>query len=426
MIRTMAEAFIIKGGNKLNGEVHVQGSKNAATKLIAATLLTKKPCKLLGVPNLKDVDVMLNILEQMGANVERKGNIVRVTAKNIDPKKLPFTEVKKLRASIVLLGPLLARFGYVKFPYPGGDKIGSRTLSTHFNAFSDLGFIVRKHKDYFTIKAPDKRAYSKVKKLVLDEFSVTATENILMYASSVPHRIQISIVAEEPHIQNLVELLRKMGAKIQVFPRHQISIYGSKKLSGVTCRVIPDYIEAGTFVAAALVAGNNVKIHNFPIKDLELFLLKLQRCGANIKFLGSKTVQVTTSPKFRLTKVQTMIHPGIPTDLQSQLGVLATQSPGKTLIHDTLYEDRLDYLKRLQKMGAKVKILDPHRAEVFGPTKLKGAEIEGKDIRGGMSLIIAGLIASGETVINNAYQVDRGYENIDERLRALGADIKRL
>ncbi|MDX1535282.1 MAG: UDP-N-acetylglucosamine 1-carboxyvinyltransferase [Candidatus Spechtbacterales bacterium] len=426
-ISSMSDSFHIQGGNLLRGEINVQGSKNAATKLIAATLLTNKKCKLTNIPQLKDVEVMLEILKEMGSIVEygKTKNTVYITNKDTDIEKLNFSKIKKLRSSIVFTGPLLARFGKVKMPYPGGDKIGKRSLDTHFHAFRDLGCKVIARDDSYTIIAP-KEKNNTPKKIILDEFSVTATENAMMYAASLPIKVEISIAAQEPHIQNLAEFLRRMGAKVQMLFGHKIKIEGAKNLKGANIRVVDDYIEAGTFVIAGLVVGGDILIHNFPVNHLDLFLKKLKRAGANIIIEGNKTVRVKTSRRFSYSKIQTMIYPGIPTDLQSPLGVLATQCEGKTLIHDPLYEGRLEYLKELQKMGADITILDPHRAEVRGPSLLKGFEISGKDIRGGMSLIIAGLVAEGDTVLKNSYQVDRGYEKIDERLRVLGAKIRRV
>lgn len=419
------ESFLIKGGNKLNGDVSVSGSKNAALKLIAATLLTEETCRLTNVPHLKDVEVMLDILRSMGAEVEFKDDIVIITNKNINPEKLSFDLTKRLRASVVLIGPILARFGEISLPYPGGDKIGARSLSTHFNIFRDLGFIIVEQKDKFTIRRPQKLPLNN--KVVLDEFSVTATENVLMWAAGQDKKLMLSIVAEEPHIHNLVAFLKKMGAKIKVYPHHKIVIEGLRKPKGASQKIIFDYIEAGTWVVAGLVLGGDINIHNFPTHDLELFLHRLGRIGANIQNLEKNILKVRTSPNLKSFKIDARLHPGIASDLQSPLGVLATQCNGTSEVFDTIYEGRLNYLKQLKKMGANVKIFDIHRAHVSGPTKLHGIRFMKKDdIRGGMSLIIAGLAATGETFIRDAYQVDRGYEKIDEKLRALGADIKRI
>jgi UDP-N-acetylglucosamine 1-carboxyvinyltransferase len=419
------ESFVIRGGNRLNGHVYIQGSKNAAPKLIAAALLTTKPCKLLNVPHVKDVDVMLDILKAMGAKVEFKKNVATITCANIDPQKIPNDLAKRLRSSVVLIGPLLARFGKITLPYPGGDRIGLRSLSTHFNAFRDLGYEVAEDRNYYQIKKGAK--FSRRAKISLDEFSVTATENVLMWSAIQPGKLEISMVAEEPHVQNLVEMLQKMGASINVFPRHRIVIKGKKSLEGASQKVFYDYIEAGTWLIAGTLLAENLHIHNFPVQDLELLMHRLKRIGADFQLLSKNTLFVKKAPKLTASKWDVRLHPGVASDLQSPLGVLATQCSGVSEIFDTMYEGRLSYLKELQKMGANVKILDVRRAEVTGPTKLKGIKfLKKEDIRGGMSLIIAGLIASGETFIKDAYQVDRGYERIDERLQELGANIKRV
>ncbi|OGZ60158.1 MAG: UDP-N-acetylglucosamine 1-carboxyvinyltransferase [Candidatus Spechtbacteria bacterium RIFCSPLOWO2_12_FULL_38_22] len=421
----MSDSFLIKGGNLLRGDVHVSGSKNAALKLIAATLLTDRPCKLTNVPILKDVEVMFDILRSIGSDINQRGRTVYISNKNIKPSTLDYKLVGKVRGSVVIMGPLLSRFGSVVMPYPGGDKIGRRPLSFHFNLFRDLGFSVKESEKNFTISKSKKMP--QVSKVILDGFSVTATETALMWAAGQEREIEFSTVAEEPHIQNLVEMLRRMGANIQVKPQNQIVIRGKKSLRGVDQRVIYDYIEAGTWVVAGLVVGGDIRICNFPTQDLKLFLHRLKRIGANIEIINPTTVRVKTSPNLKAFRMDVRIHPGIAADLQSPLGVLGTQCNGTSEIFDTLYEGRLSYLKELKKMGANVKILDVHRAYITGPTKLKGIKfVKKEDIRGGMSLIIAGLVASGQTFIKDAYQVDRGYEKIDQKLFKLGANIQRI
>jgi UDP-N-acetylglucosamine 1-carboxyvinyltransferase len=418
------DSFRIRGGNELHGTIAVCGSKNAATKLIAATLLTREPCELVGLPRIKDVEAMLGILKKMGAYIEREGDTTHITNNTIDPSLLPREEVQQMRSSLALAGPLLARFGSVAMPYPGGDQIGTRSIATHLHAFSDLGYQVREESDGFRIERPSHIAPANT--VILDEFSVTATENIIMLAAGTVSEFRIAVAAEEPHVQDLMAFLNKMGAEVEALPRHHIRVKGTTSLKGARYAVRPDYIEAGTLVIAVLAVGGAVTITNFPTEDLELFFHQLKRTGANITIEDTRTVRVETSPDLKLDTIQTMIHPGIPTDLQSPLGVLATQTTGITRLHDPLYEGRLSYLEGLKAMGARVEILNKHEAQIEGPTKLKGAALKGGDIRGCMSMIIAGLVAEGTTTIENAFQVDRGYERIDERLAALGADIERI
>lgn len=418
-----SSSFRIEGGVPLQGTIRVQGGKNAALKLIAATLLTNQECVLRQVPDIEDVHAMLRILSAMGAEVSFEEGTARIRCATIDPSALPHEEAKRLRASIVLAGPLVARFGEATLPYPGGDNIGSRSVQTHFDAFEDLGCRVEQGNDSFTIRCGKEELPSR---LTLNEFSVTATENMLLFAATSEAPLEIALAAEEPHIQNLIEMLNAMGASASLQPSNRITMKGSKTLSGADIVVRPDYIEAGTFVAMILAVGGEVRITNFPTADMAATLHLVERAGGIIDYEDEETIVVRGGQRLHLGRIQTMIYPGFPTDLQAPFGVLATQSEGTTLIHDPLFEGRLNYLKGLEAMGAKVNILDPHRAEVNGPTPLKGAELSGEDIRGAMSLIIAGMAAEGTTVLHNAYQADRGYEHIDERLGALGARIERF
>jgi len=416
-------SFRIEGGIPLKGDIAVQGGKNAALKLIAATLLTSERCVLSGVPDIEDVRCMLRIVKAMGAEVEHEGATVTIAAISIDPALLPAEEAKKVRASVVLAGPLVARFGTVTLPYPGGDAIGNRSVGTHLDAFESMGCTIERGESSFTISRTDAPLPSRV---VLNEFSVTATENMLMFAAAQDTPIDIILAAQEPHIQNLIEMVNGMGATAELLPRNIIRVSGTSELKGTEVAVRADYIEAGTFVAMALAVGGEVRITNCPIDDMAAILHLVERAGAQVRYEDERTLVVAGPQKMSLGRIQTMIYPGFPTDLQAPFGVLATQCEGVTLIHDPLFEGRLQYLKGLEKMGATVRILDPHRAEVEGPTPLVGAELMGEDIRGAMSFIIAGLAAKGTTILHNAYQADRGYERIEERLCALGAHIKRI
>ncbi len=417
-------SFLIEGEQKLEGEIRVQGGKNAALCLIAATLLTKEECRLENVPDIEDIRLMLSILEGMGAKVGRDGNFVVIENKDIDPSKFNKDKARKIRASILFLGPLLARFSELSLSYPGGDKIGRRSIDTHLDAFEDIGCVIDRGDDKFSIKCVSECDLPE--EIVLNDFSVTATENMLMFAAFHNKRVKLYTAAEEPSVQNLQEFLNKMGAALSVLPYHGLIIQGSDSLTSANIQVRPDYIEAGTFVAMALAVGEDVKITNFPINDLKLLIHLLKRRGANIKQEGNDTLIARRSLDIKLGRIQTMIYPGFPTDLQSPFGVLATQTQGTTLIHDPLFEGRLKYLTQLKQMGARIRVIDDHRAEIYGPVKLKGTVLEGKDIRGAMSFIIAGMAAEGKTIINNAYQVDRGYEKIEKRLVGIGAKVKRV
>jgi UDP-N-acetylglucosamine 1-carboxyvinyltransferase len=378
---------------------------------------------------------MLGILEKLGSSIKWVNKrTIQIENKNISPDNLNGDAVKKMRASILFLGPLLARFGKVeKMQYPGGCSIGPRPIDTHLAAFSDLGAKVILGKKFFSVFFPSENRVPP--EVVLNEFSVTATENILAFLSSIPQKIQIKIAAAEPHVADLAKFISKMGAKVSGAGTSVISISGSERLTGASHKITPDYIEAGTFILASLaspksgeaIRANSVTIKNAPISHLDLFIKKLISGGADIKIDKTKnTLKVTGGKRMTIAKIQTMPYPGIPSDLQSSFGVLATQTAGNTLVHETLYEGRLSYLRELNKMGAKIKILDPHRAIIGGPVKLRGAEVLASDLRGGAALVIAGLIARGTTVVIGAEHIERGYEDLDGRLRKLGADIKKI
>lgn len=433
----MAEKLVIKGGKPLKGTVKVRGAKNAAFPILAATLLTKSPCVIDNLPLIEDVFKMLKILEGLGAKIswlgERK---IKIKCSKINPKKLPSDIVCSLRGSILLLGPLLARFGQVRIPPPGGCLIGVRPIDTHLDAFFQLGIKVSSKNNFYYFERnpkfePHYQTITKFKKekpfeVILKEFSVTATENILLFSSAFPETTFLKIADQDYQIQELIRVLKKMGAEIKKAGVSCLRISGKKKLKGFNHTIISDPIETGTFIVATLATQGDVLIKNAQLSFLDLFLKRLYDFGAKFEILGTESIRVLPSPNLKIDKIQSLPYPGIHSDLQPELGVLATQTKGPTLIHDPLYEGRLKYLEDLNKMGADIIFCDPHRAIVYGPTQLQGAEIPSPDLRAGAALVIAGLIAKGKTIINNIYQIDRGYEKIEERLQQLGADIKRI
>jgi len=426
------ECFVIEGKRRLKGEIEIRGCKNAATPIIAATLLTKEPCYIQNLPLVEDIFRMLEIIEALGAKVKWQGEReVKIEAKNVDPSNIREDLVTMLRSSILLLGPMLARFGKIELPKPGGCLIGARPINTHLDVYSQLGAEIRQAKG----KICPKYILS-VKKLipsevVLSEFSVTTTENLLMTASLLKGKTIIKIAALEPHVQDLSIVLSKMGAKIKWLSNHTVEIIGKKELSGFSHFLIYDPVEAGSFLILGGVADSDIVVKNVPGLFLDLAVKKIKEFGIKIRKNSERnglSVLKVRRPKNLLSvhKIQVLPYPGIPTDLQCAFGVLASQSSGETLIHDPLYEERLRYLKDLNRMGANVLFLDSHRAIIKGPSRLRGTSIENYDLRSGAALIIASLIAEGKTTIFNAYQVDRGYERIEERLRKLGANIKRV
>jgi len=424
----MTEKFIIQGGKPLEGEIEVGGAKNAATPILAATLLTDKECEIANLPLVEDVFRMIEILQELGADIIWRGaRTIKISCKNIDPSKIRPELVKKMRSSVLLIGPLISRFGKVTISKPGGDIIGSRPIDVHLNAFRTLGAEVSEEQSLYHFKA---KKGLKPARVILKEFSVTATENALMASSLIPGKTEISIAACEPHVQDLALFLKKMGAKIKGEGSHNIQIFGKEKLKGAFHAIIYDQVEAGNYIILAAATKGRVTVKNVNPLHLELVLEKLKDFGLDFKIIksGRKGAILVEKPTgiLKMDKVQTLIYPGIPTDLQSAFGVLATQAKGSTLIHDPLYEGRLKYLEELNKMGAKIIVADPHRAIINGPTPLYGTEINSYDLRSGVSLIIAGLVARGKTVINGVYQIDRGYEKIEQKLQKLGADIKRV
>ena len=425
------EYFEIIGGKKLSGEIEVRGSKNATTPILAATLLTKEKCVISNIPLIEDVFRMIEIIESLGAKVSWKGErTVEIEAKNIDASKLDLVAVKQLRSSILLFGSLSGRLNSFKIPYPGGCAIGARSLDTHFDALSKMGVKVEEKE----IKIGDKKSgcylvdSSKRKNadVVLKEFSVTGTENAMMLAASMPRKTVIKIAAAEPHVEDLGRFLIKMGAKIKGLGTHTLEIWGKNNLKGAKHEIIPDANEAATFLIMGVATESPITVKNALINNLDLVIEKLREFGADF-VIRKNSIKVIPPKKIKAAnKVDTRLYPGIPTDVQAPFGVLATQAEGETFIHDSLYEGRFNYISEIAKMGAKAKVLDVHRAIIQGPTKLKGKIITSFDLRAGASLIIAALVAQGKTTIKEIYQVDRGYEQIEKRLSALGAEIKRI
>jgi UDP-N-acetylglucosamine 1-carboxyvinyltransferase len=422
------DQFVIHGGKALQGEITVGGAKNVAFPLICASILTKGDCIIKNVPRIEDVFRLLEILEGMGAQVEwQTERTVRVNTKNIDPNKIDKKRISRFRGSVLLFGPLLARFGKVAITMPGGDIIGARPIDTHIDAFRQLGISVKSEKQGYTLEVPKNLTSGEV---ILNEFSVTATENLLLFAALQDKKIRIKTADQDYQVQELIKFLKKMGVLVKMSGVHVLEVQGKKVLGGAQGTLIGDPIEAGTFIVMAAATKGTVKVKNVETQYLELFLKKLRDFGVSLRIdkkeHGRTDVTVLPWTSLKIDKIQSFIYPGIHSDLQSALGVLATQAKGSTLLHDPLYEGRLKYLEELNKMGAEIYIADPHRAIINGPTRLLGSDLGTFDLRGGAAMIIAALTAQGTSAINNIYQVDRGYEHIEKRLQKLGADITRI
>jgi len=418
----MTEKFLIKGGIPLSGEVKISGYKNSAGAVLAASLLSEKSSIIDNLPLCSDVLDKIEIIKAMGGEIEwldkRK---IKINPSNLNPEKIPIELFEKMRVSVLLIGPLLSRFKKFKVPHPGGDRIGLRPISAHLEALRDFGIKIEEKDGFYFFEAPEKL---KGRKIVLGEFSVTATENIMMLATRARGETKIEIAAAEPQVQDLGRFLEKMGLNIKGLGTHTILIEGKKELSGANFKISPDPTEAGTFLIAFALTRGRGKIKNTNPEHLTMFLEKMKEIGVGFKVKRNE-ILVFPSKKFRPTKIQVLPYPGFPTDLQPQISVLLTQAEGKSLIHDPLYENRFQHLHELRKMGADIEITDPHRALIFGKRKLTGNKIAASDIRSGAALVLAGLIAKGQTQIDNISQIERGYERIDEKLRKLGAKIEK-
>lgn len=414
--------FLIQGGYQLEGEINISGMKNAATPIIAASLLTKEKSLLHNVPRISDVLKMLEILSFLGAKVTWVDkHSVEIDPENLVLKDLTSDLVGTMRSSILFFGALLGRFGQAKIAEPGGCLIGNRPLDTHFYALQEMGASLSFEENLYSLKAEKLKG----KTIVLPEFSVTATENVLMAAATLEEKTILKTAAAEPHVQDLISFLQKMGVQIEGKGTHTLEIFGSKKLKGVEHTIIPDQIEIGTFAIAGALAAKELLIKPVIPEHLDLILLTLKKAGVKMN-LDNDQLVVYGSKNLKAFRVQSLPYPGFPTDLQAPFALLATQCQGMSLIHDPLYEGRMSYVGELVKMGANALIADPHRVIVSGPTPLFGRKIKSFDLRAGATLILAGLIAQGETEINEAEIVDRGYEQIEERLSQIGAKIKRI
>lgn len=420
-LRSMA-VFLLKGGRILQGTVAVPGAKNAALKLIAACLLTKEECVLKNLPEISDVATMLAILESMGAEIERRGREARIRCQVIDPSHLDQSLVARLRASVVFLGPLLARFGEAKIAYPGGDRIGARPLDAHLAVCRQLGAeVLAWGKEMLHVR----REKPSPRRIILPEFSVTATENAMLAVARSDAETTIHIAAAEPHVQDLAQFLSQLGVSVQGAGTHTLVVRGKKELRGAVHEIIPDPLDAATFLIAGAATHGDVSVQGAREDHMLLVLEKLRGMGAALSVSGA-TIRARVSSSLSAARIQALPYPGIPSDLQALFAVLATQSQGESLIHDPLFEGRFSYLAELSRMGARAVLLDPHRAKIVGPRRLSGTTISSFDIRAGAAMVVAGLVAEGETVIEGIEHIDRGYEDLDGRLRGLGAEITRI
>ena len=425
---TMA-TFLVEGGNRLSGRIRPAGNKNAALPCLAATVLATDPVILENVPRIRDVETFLEIVVSLGADVEWTGpNEVTVDPRGVKDEPIDRGLAERIRASLLLAGPLLARFGHVTLPPPGGDVIGRRRMDTHFLAFRALGAEVTLNGG-FSIRASDLRGAD----MFLDEPSVTGTENAIMAAVRARGLTRMRNAASEPHVQDLCHLLNAMGAQIRGIGTHMLEIEGVDELHGARFTLGADHIETGSFVGLAAVTGSEIVIENAPLEHLHSTLLGFRRLGVectvegtDLRVHGDREHVIQQDAFGHVPKVDDGPWPAFPADLTSIMVVTATQSSGTVLVHEKMFESRMFFTDKLVSMGAQIILCDPHRAVVVGPAPLAGSVLDSPDIRAGMALLIAALGATGQSRIKNIRQIERGYERIDERLAGLGARIERV
>jgi UDP-N-acetylglucosamine 1-carboxyvinyltransferase len=425
----VTEAFVIDGGRPLNGRVRAAGNKNGALPILAATLLASEPVTLRNVPRIRDVETMVELLADLGADVEWIGaNDVRVDTGGVTKTEVDAELATKIRASFLVAGPLIARFGRALLPPPGGDVIGRRRLDVHIHAFEQLGAEVTLDR-VFEFRCDGLRG----KNVFLDEASVMGTENAVMAAVLAAGETVIGNAACEPHVQDLCRFLVSLGAQIDGIESNVLRVRGVQRLGGGEYSIAPEHIEVASFIGLAAVTGGDLWIDDAAPDDLVPILPQLERLGVHVEVEGS-SVHVPPGQELvilddlgdQIPKIEDGPWPAFPADLTSIALAVATQARGTILIFEKMFENRLFFVDKLVNMGARIILCDPHRAVVTGPARLYGARMESPDIRAGMAMLIASLCAEGTSTIGNIGQIDRGYERIDERLRALGAQIERV
>ncbi len=416
------QKFVVKGQKPLHGKIKISGSKNAALPILCAALLGDESSIIENVPDIADIHTLLKIFDELNVKTTFKKGVVTVDPSRIRQAKLSDEHICSMRGSVVLLGPLLTRFKEIEMPLPGGCVLGKRSFAPHTHAFRALGAEIVEELE---------KLHLRVKKfhpaqITMPESSVTATENLLMAAALIPSKTEIRLAAMEPHVQDLCHFLTSMGAKISGIGTHYLSIEGVQKLKGTRYRITGDYLQAGTFAIASLITQGQVTIEGINTSELDSFWQKLTEANARFE-LRKNAVTLFPSKKLQaIAMLRTAVYPSFATDLQAPFAVLLTQAHGESKIFETLFEGRLNYIFELEKMGAKVEILNPHQAVIKGPTVLKGVPITSCDIRAGAAMVLAALCAKGTTEISNISYIDRGYEALDQRLQGLGAEIKRI
>jgi UDP-N-acetylglucosamine 1-carboxyvinyltransferase len=418
------DKLVIRGGNPLEGTIRVSGAKNAALPAMAAALLTEEPVILENVPQVRDIVTERNLLASMGAEVElgygRAQHRTTISCRTLSNDEASYDLVKTMRASTLVLGPLVARTGHARVSLPGGCAIGARPIDLHIKGLEKLGAQITQEHGYIEARAERLKGG----RIVFEKITVTGTEDLLMAATLAEGETVLENCACEPEVVDLSELLGKMGARIEGAGTRTIKVIGVQRLNGTRHRIIPDRIEAGTFVIAAALTGGDVTITACDPQHLGALLDKLDECGVHVA-TTQDSIRVVTAGPLKSADVTTEEYPGFPTDMQAQYMALATQAEGASVITENIFENRYMHAQELVRMGANIKI-EGHRAFVRGKTPLSGAAVLASDLRASASLVLAALVAEGETIIDRVYHIDRGYERIEEKLRGVGAQIRRI
>ncbi len=414
-----SECLVVEGGKPIKGKVSISGSKNASLPIIIASILTKDACLVENVPDLLDTRTTLELLQHLGASVEFKDGRVSLHTDSISTHEAPDKVVRRMRASVLVMGPLLARFGKALVPMPGGCSIGLRSIDQHLKVFEKAGAHIGVRHGYMDMEI------KKIKPVeyTFEVITVTGTENALMLLSSCEKRSILRNIALEPEVMDLVEVLRKMGADIHIEDRTAI-IRGSETLRGFSHRVIPDRIEAGTFMVAGFLTGGDILLENIRVEHLGSVIEKLKEAGAQVDILNLNSLRVKGGNPIRPLSISTAEYPGFPTDMQAQFMVLCCLADGVSEIRENIFENRFQHVAELQRMGADIHVRD-RTAIIRGVRKLYGAEVYSTDLRASASLVLAGLVAEGKTTVRDIYHLDRGYERLEEKFKKLGAVIER-
>jgi len=418
------DKLVIRGGSPLLGTVRVSGAKNAALPAMAAALLTEDDVILENIPQVRDIETERKLLAAMGAEVElgygRAHHRTTINCRNLAKPEASYDLVKTMRASTLVLGPLIARMGHARVSLPGGCAIGARPIDLHIKGLEKLGATITQEHGYIEARAQRLQG----SRIVFEKITVTGTEDLLMAATLAEGETILENCAREPEVTDLAALLNKMGARIEGAGTHAIRVQGVAKLHGARHRIIPDRIEAGTFVVAAALTGGDLMVSGCEPSHVGALLQKLEECGVALRVNG-ESVRVMRDTPLQAADVITEEFPGFPTDMQAQFMALATQAEGTSIVTENIFENRFMHAQELVRMGANIKI-DGHRAVVRGRTPLSGAAVLASDLRASASLVLAALVADGETIIDRVYHIDRGYERIEEKLKAVGAQIRRI